>query len=121
MSHIPGVMNSFKDEWKKADKNVKAIYILGMIVMGLMVAIGFGIYWFGEFAPDKYELLLRIDFLVIFVFFGWLMANLKFKQASRLERELRVKKGLRYTWDEEDLDELEERVRKLEEKKWTTH
>lgn len=117
MSHIPGVKPNFKEEWKKADKNVKVIYILGLIVMGLMMAIGFGIYRFGVFTPDKYELLLRLDFLVIFVFFGWFMGNLKFKQASRLELELRVKKGLRYTWDEEDLDELEERVRKLEEMK----
>lgn len=116
MSHIPGVMNSFKEEWKKADKRVKAIYILGMFLLGLMTAMGFAIYKFGEFAPDKYEELLRLAFLVMFVFFGWFMANLKFRQASRLERELRVKKGLRYTWDEEDLDELEERVRKLEEK-----
>ena len=116
MSHIPGVKPNFKEEWKKADKKVKVIYILGLIVMGLMTAMGFAIYKFGEFAPDKYEELLRLAFLAMFVFFGWFMANLKFRQASSLERELRVKKGLRYDWDAEDLDELEERVRKLEEK-----
>ena len=43
MSHIPGVMNSFKEEWKKADKRVKAIYILGMFLLGLMKAMGFAI------------------------------------------------------------------------------
>ena len=86
-------------------------------MMGLMTAMGIGIYKFGEFAPDKYEEFLRITYLVMFVFFGRFLSNLKFKQADGLEHELRVKKGLRYTWDEEDLDELEERVRKLEEKR----
>lgn len=95
---------------------MKGVYILGMILFGMMVAIGLGIYRFGEFAPDKYEELLRVTVLTMFVFFGYFMANVKFKQANRIEKELRVKKGLRYTWDEEDLDELEERVRKLEER-----
>ena len=116
MSNIPGVKPDLKEEWKKADKNVKVVYILGMILFGMMMAIGFGIYRFGEFTPDKYEELLRLTFLTIFAFFGYFMAHVKFKQANRMEHELRVKKGLRYTWDEEDLDELEERGRKLEER-----
>ena len=47
---------------------------------------------------------------------GYFLGKMQSRDARDLKRMNRLKKGLRYDWDAEDLDELEERVRKLEEK-----
>lgn len=49
--------------------------------------------------------------------FGYFMSMTKLRQLKIHEKNQRVEKGLRYSWDAEDLDELEERIRKLEEEK----
>lgn len=117
MSHIPGVKPSLKEEWKNEDKDVKLNYVVAVALQLLLTAIGFVIYVMGEFGPEKYEECLKLSFLFMFGVMGYILATQKMRDARQLKRTHRLKKGLRYDWDAEDLDELEERVRKLEEKR----
>ena len=117
MSHIPGVKPDLKEEWKNADRTEKSILITAAFLFGAMVVIGLFLYALGEIdTPEKVELLLRTLLLAVFAGMGYVMSHYKLKQLEIYEKNQRVKKGLRYDWDVEDLDELEERVRKLEEK-----
>ena len=117
MSHIPGVKPNFKEQWKNEDKKVKAVYITAISLQLLMTAMGFVIYYMGEIDPEKYEKYLKVFVLFAFGIGGYFLATFKLRDAREIRRTNRLKKGLRYDWDEEDLDELEERVRKLEEEK----
>ena len=117
MSHIPGIKPSLKEEWKNEDKKVKTAYIIAFSLQLLLTAMGFVIYYTGEIAPEKYEEYLKLSVLFCFGIMGYFMATFKMRDAREIRRMNRVKKGLRYDWDAEDLDELEERVRKLEEKR----
>lgn len=116
MSHIPGIKPSFKEEWKNEDKKVKTAYIIAISLQLLMTAMGFLIYYTGEIEPEKYEEHLKLFALLAFALGGYFLAGFKMRDAREIKRTNRLKKGLRYDWDPEDLDELEERVRKLEEK-----
>ena len=117
MSHIPGVKPSFKEEWKNEDKKVKTAYIIAISLQLLITAMGFVIYYIGEIDPEKYEKFLKTFILFAFGVGGYFLATIKMRDAREIRRMNRLKKGLRYDWDAEDLDELEERVRKLEEEK----
>lgn len=117
MSHIPGVKPNFKEEWKNEDKKVKTAYIIAISLQLLLTAMGFVIYYTEEIDPEKYEKFLRLFVLFAFGVGGYFLAMMKMRDAREIKRTNRLKKGLRYDWDPEDLDELEERVRKLEEKK----
>ena len=117
MSHIPGVKPNLKEEWKNADRTEKGTIITACFLFGALVVMGMFLYAFGEIdTPEKVDLLLRTLIFAVMVGCGYFMANFKLKELARYEKYQRVKKGLRYDWDAEDLDELEERVRKLEEK-----
>ena len=118
MSHIPGVKPDLKEEWKNADRTEKSTIITATFLFGALVMIGLYLYAYGEIdTPEKVDLLLRTLLLAVLVGCGYFMAHYKLKQLAIYEKNQRVKKGLRYDWDAEDLDELEERVRKLEEKR----
>lgn len=117
MSHIPGVKPNLKEEWKNEDKKVKMTYIVAFSSQLLVTAMGFVIYYKGEIDPEKYEESLKLFVLISFGIMGYFLASFKIRDAKEIRRMNRVKKGLRYDWDAEDLDELEERVRKLEEKR----
>ena len=118
MSHIPGVKPDFKEEWKNADRTEKSIIITAAFIFGAFVMMGLFLYAYGEIdTPEKVEYLLRMALLLMMVAVGYFMTNYKLRQLAFYEKNQRVKKGLRYDWDAEDLDELEERVRKLEEEK----
>lgn len=115
MSHIPGVKPDLKEEWKNADRTEKSMIIIAAFIFGALVVMGMFLYAFGEIdTPEKVDLLLRTLLFAVMVGCGYFMANFKLKELARYEKDQRVKKGLRYDWDAEDLDELEERVRKLE-------
>ena len=116
MSHIPGIKPSLKEEWKNEDKKVKITYIVAFSLQLLVTAMGFVIYFTGEIDPEKYEEYLKLFVLFSFGIMGYFLATFKTRDAREIRRMNRLKKGLRYDWDAEDLDELEERVRKLEEK-----
>ena len=116
MSHIPGIKPSFKEEWKNEDEKVKSRYIIAFSLQLIVTAMGFVIYYAGEIGPEKYEEYLKLSVLMFFGIGGYLLAKMQSRNARDLKRMNRLKKGLRYDWDAEDLDELEERVRKLEEK-----
>ena len=116
MSHIPGIKPSLKEEWKNEDKKVKITYIVAFSLQLLVTAMGFVIYFTGEIDPEKYEQYIKLGLLFFFGIGGYLLANIKMSDARKIRCMNRLKKGLRYDWDAEDLDELEERVRKLEEK-----
>ena len=116
MSHIPGVKPSFKEEWKKEDKSVKNAYTIGIFIQIMLTAIGFFLYFFGEMPPEKYGEQIKLQMLFMFGLMGYFLNQFKIRDARQIRRGHLVKMGLRYDWDEEDLDELEERVRKLEEK-----
>ena len=117
MSHIPGIKPTMKDEWKKADKRVRGVFIIAIFLQLSLTAVGFVIYYIGEIAPEKYGEMIKLQTLIMFGLMGYLLATIKMRDAKQIERMTRVKNGLRYTWDEEDFDELEERVRKLEDKR----
>ena len=117
MRHIPGVKPIFKEEWKKEDKSVKDAYKVGIILQVMSTAVGVYLYFFGEISPEKYGELIKLQTLFIFGLIGYLLNTIKMRDASQIRNRHRLTKGLRYDWDAEDLDELEERVRKLEEKK----
>ena len=116
MSHIPGIKPNFKEEWKNEDKKVKTAYIIAISLQLLMTAMGFLIYCTGKIEPEEYEEHLKLTVLLFFAIGGYCLAAAKMRDAREIKRTNRLKKGLRYDWDAEDLDELEERVRKLEEK-----
>ena len=116
MSHIPGIKPNLKEEWKNEDKKVKTQYIIAVSLQLIMTAMGFVIYYMGEIDPEKYEQYIKLGLLFFFGIGGYLLANTKMRNAREIRCMNRLKKGLRYDWDAEDLDELEERVRKLEEK-----
>ena len=118
MSHIPGVKPVFKEEWKKASRNEKAAVVSGLFGFGAFTVIGFVIYYIGVIdSMETMEQMIKLILLCLFAFTGWFYMHTRFKQGATCEKYDRVKKGLRYDWDAEDLDELEERVRKLEEKR----
>lgn len=118
MSHIPGVKPDLKEEWKNADRTEKTFLILSLFLFSAFIVMGAAMFRFGVIdTPEKVDFLLRTLFFVVLVGFGYFLSNIKLRQLESYEKNQRVKKGLRYDWDAEDLDELEERVRKLEEKK----
>ena len=114
--NIPGVKPNLKELWKNEDKKVKMAYIIALSLQLLLTAMGFVIYYTGEIDPEKYEETLKLFVLFTFGIMGYVLATFKIRDAGEIRRMNRVKKGLRYDWDAEDLDELEERVRKLEER-----
>ena|GEM_PF-2365552 len=115
MSHIPGVKPVFKEEWKKASRNEKVAVVSGLFGFGVFTVMGFVIYYIGVIdTMETMERLMKLIILCLFAFMGWFFMHTRFKEGAMWEKYDRVKKGLRYDWDAEDLDELEERVRKLE-------
>lgn len=118
MSHMPGVKPNFKEEWKKADRNEKMFLVLSVFILSFFTLMGAVIFKCAELdTPEKVDLMLRSLFFVVMVGVGYFLSYLKLSQLKGYEKDQRVKKGLRYSWDAEDLDELEERIRKLEEDK----
>lgn len=117
MSHIPGVKPIFKEEWKKASRNEKTAVVSGLYGFGVFAAIGFVIYFIGTIdTMETMEQTIKLILLCLFLFTGWFFMHTRFKEGATWEKYDRVKKGLRYDWDAEDLDELEERIRMLEKK-----
>lgn len=118
MTHMPGAKPNFKEYWKQADRTEKMSLILSGFLFAGCTLIGAVMFEFGEIdTPEKVDLVLRSLSFVFMAGLGYLMCWIKLRQLEDHEKNQRVKKGLRYSWDAEDLDELEERIRKLEEEK----
>ena len=118
MSHTPGAKPNFKEDWKNADRTEKTSLILSGFLFISCTLLGAFVYEFGEIdTPEKVDLVLRSLSFVFMAGFGYFMSMTKLRQLKIHEKNQRVEKGLRYSWDAEDLDELEERIRKLEEEK----
>lgn len=114
--HEPGINPDFKEEWKKLPKNTKQIIVLGSTVTAMLVVLGTLVGIVGQFDVESYSTITRA--LVMAVIFGiaLLWNRNVFNKLEAQERTRRVKEGLRSTWDDEDHDELEKRVKALEEK-----
>lgn len=118
MSHMPGVKPDLKGVWKNADRAEKTFLMQSVFLLFACTLTGAIVYKFGEIdTPEKVDLMLRSLFFAVMAGFGFFLFRIKLMQSESHENNQRVKKGLRYDWDAEDLDALEERVRKLEEEK----
>lgn len=114
--HEPGVKPNPKERIKNLPKDIKARIYGSWAVFGVMLIVSVSFLITGETHPEDYDEYFRLIFFSIFLGLGMLISTCFLNDAETLTREKRVKEGLRSTWDDEDMDALEERVRKLEEK-----
>ena len=99
----------------RTDKKFRDIVFYGWVTIGMILLVLFTI-------PNPNTTMSNEEIqLVLGLFFGlvifFICASVGAYYSEMLRREDRKKGGLREKWVAEDLDELEERVRKLEEAK----
>ena len=114
--HEPGVKPDIKKLWKEMPKKLKKGFISGYVVVTMMVILAILIMAVGEPPEEMHGRLLAILIGAILMGMAVLYANAVTNNIKSMVREMRLKEGLRSTWDDEDHDELEKRVKALEEK-----
>ena len=114
--HEPGVKPNLKEEWKQLPKKLKAGVMLGATVTAMIIALAMIILLVGQFREEYYTEFFRIMFASVLMGVGLLWFHHIMEGLQAEARDMRVKEGLRSTWDDEDHDELEKRVKALEEK-----
>ena len=114
--HEPGVKPNLKEEWKQLPKKLKAGVMLGATVTAMIIALAMIILLVGQFREEYYTEFFRIMFASVLMGVGLLWSHHIMEGLQAEARDMRVKEGLRSTWDDEDHDELEKRVKALEDK-----
>ena len=114
--HEPGIKPNPKERLKNLPKDIKARFYGSWAVFGVMLMVSLSFLIMGETHPEDYDEYFRLIFFSIFLGLGMLISTCFINDAETLRKEKRVKEGLRSTWDDEDHDELEKRVKALEEK-----
>lgn len=114
--HEPGVKPDIKKLWKEMPKKLKNCFIGGYAIVAMIFILGILIMAVGEPPEEMYGQLLAILIGVILLGVALVYADAVTNNIKSMVREMRLKEGLRSTWDDEDHDELEKRVKALEEK-----
>lgn len=100
---------TISEEYKKLSKPAKTEFICELLIVALMGCVGIWLT-FQTVDPDRYgETLAKcLGAIIILTAACWL--NCRSGSITRVDRRAKHLKE----WEEEDLDELEERVRQLE-------
>ena len=114
--HEPGVKPNLKEEWKQMPKKLKTGVLLGATITAMIMILAAIILIGGQFREEYYTEFFRIMFAGMLMGVGLLWFHHIMEVLQAEERDMRVKEGLRSTWDDEDHDALEKRVKALEEK-----